>query len=355
MVLLCSAAFLGAAGAANTETLADRRLAVARMSPADQQELLRKQQRFAALPAEEQERLRRFQAAIDADQHADRLRRVLVNYHEWLKTLSPSQRYALEGMAPARRIEEIKQVMQEQQSRRQRELLTSNDKREVVRWLEDIVWQHRKRLINEMSPEWRKRFLKESEEEQRRRLPYVALRSRRDDPQRERPQVDEQEIERLSKQLSAKARAELASQPNLQAKQKLVGGWISTAMFDRWRSGRGSSRRPSPPPEADLVRFFQEDLPARERDELMSLPSDEARERLLRLYWQRERGESMLRGGPGGPRSDGSRRDGRPPGDERFSPRGGPPRKHPEAPPGPGNPREDRDRLEYDDWGEPIF
>jgi hypothetical protein len=340
---------LGASTAAalRAEDLADRRLAIARMSPVDQQELLRKQERFLALPAEEQERLRQFQAVIDADPQASRLRSVLVGYHEWLKTLSPSERYGLAEMPPADRVERIKQIMRRQELERQRELLTSSDKREIVRWLEDIVWQHRDRLIKEMPPDARKRFLKESQEEQRRRLPYAAMRSRRDAPQRE--QVDEKDIERLSRQLSAKAKDELAKQPSLQEKRKLVGGWISTAMFDRSRFGRGS-RRPSMPPEADLVRFFQEELPARDRDELMGLPSDEARERLVRLYWQRERGESMLRGGP---RPDGPRRDGRPGEGKGLGPRKGPPGDQGDRPAGPPGRHGPPDRPTDGDPAEP--
>lgn len=54
-----------------------------------------------------------------------------------------------------------------------------------------------------------------------------------------------------------------------------------------------------------MAQFFQNDLEPRERDRLMNMPQSKMREELRRLYWQHERNEAMLRGGPGGPRPDG--------------------------------------------------
>ena len=49
---------------------------IAHLQPAEQQSLLRKQERFHSLPPAEQERLRTLQATIDADPHADKLQRI---------------------------------------------------------------------------------------------------------------------------------------------------------------------------------------------------------------------------------------------------------------------------------------
>ncbi len=289
------------------DDLRDRRMHIANLSPADQQELLHTQERFLALPVEEQQRLRALQAAIEEDPKAEQLRQVLAGYHEWLKTLSTGERAELAEMPLDDRIAKIKSERKREEAVRlyvqQNELLTGHDKREIVEWLEDIVWKQRKELLDDMSSERRERFEHRSPQEQRRDLAYSALQRSRSDGRPGRfLDIDEQDVQRLAEKLSKEAQEELGKHAGASEQRKLVGSWISAAMFDRARSGR--SRRSTSLPEADVAQFFQQ-LPARERDHLMSLPPAKAREELRRMYWQRERGEDVFRGGPSGPRPDG--------------------------------------------------
>lgn len=331
-------------------SFAERRSEIAAMSPADQQELLRKQERFLALPQEEQERLRKLQHAIDADPKADRLRLVLRNYHEWLKSLSPSERIELNERPPAERVAKIKQIVHRQEAARRHaqsvELLSRRDMNGILEWIEDIAWQHREKLVSEMSDRMRSWFEKENKERQRRLLLHMALdRARGGDGRKAMVNIGEADIQRLSQRLSEKPKAELAKRENLQEQRKLVGGWVFSSLIERSESGR-SSRRGAPLPEADVAQFFERELSARKRDELMGLSPSKQREELRRMYWQRERGESTFRGGPG-PRPDGKFGPRRGPGE------GGPPRDGDR--PRPEKPRNPGDDAPPDSSGEPEY
>ncbi|HEV3137664.1 MAG TPA: hypothetical protein VGZ26_07160, partial [Pirellulales bacterium] len=135
-MLAVGAATVGSA----SDDLAGRRLQIEHMTPAEQQDLLRRQERFSTLPLEEQQRLRSLQASLDADPHARQLEQVLKHYHEWLKTLSPGQRAELADLGPADRVARIKRIRQQQEFARQQarraELLSTKDVQEIVRWSE---------------------------------------------------------------------------------------------------------------------------------------------------------------------------------------------------------------------------
>ena len=141
-----------------------RRSQIASLQPAEQQELLRKQERFNALPVEEQDRLRSLQAALDADPNAERLHQVLIHFHEWLKTLTPSQRAELADLPPQQRVQAIQRLQKQQQMARDRthrtELLSREDVRKIVRWAEAAAWTRREDLLAGLPPEQRKRFEK---------------------------------------------------------------------------------------------------------------------------------------------------------------------------------------------------
>jgi hypothetical protein len=323
-VCVISVVCLGTGGSLRGDDDLDaRRREIASLSPADQQELLRKHERFLALPEAEQERLRELQAAIDADPEGERLRQVLAGYHEWLKTLSTGQRSELAAKPPAERVKDIQRIMRHQEMQRRNELLTRHDKREVMRWIEDLVWQQRELLFAGMDKRRREWFEQRNEEDQRRALVFEAIERSRRSRGQERMEIREEDIDKLAKKLSDRPREELAKQADLASKRGIVGGWVFSTWLERMDYGRGP-RRPAPLPEADVAQFFENELPALKREELMSLPQSEAREQLRRMYFDRqERGPFFRdgrpgRGGPPGgpgdrPRGDGERPDRRGP------------------------------------------
>lgn len=302
-VVICLIVF-GASAHAD-DRLDARRAQIAGLQPAEQEELLRKQERFAALPADEQQRLRAFQAALDADKDAGRLEQVLARYHEWLKTLTPSQRAKLAELLPAERVAEIKRIQQQQNSARERmhraDLLSWVDMKEVLSWTEDFVWTRRKDLLADMSKEQRQRFGKWDRQRQRRELLLRAFeRSRREGPGA-LDALDQADIDSLTHKLSEKPRQVLTGAGSLADKRKIVGGWIGTAMhrLDPWPS----SRKQGSLVVEDLLQYLQNEVPPTDRERLLKMPRDKMLEELRGMYFERSR-----YGGPGGP----PRFDGRP-------------------------------------------
>ncbi len=323
----------GATRAMAADDLVARRQRIASMSPVEQQELLDKYQRFSALPPDEQERLRELQAAIDADPKAERLREVLAAYHEWLKTLSPGERAELLEMSPTERVEQIAQRTRKQAFRRRleesAEMLTRRDMNIIVHWIERILWQQRDTLVSQMSPRHRERFNREDEQSQRRHLVYFAIERARSSRGKTRVDIRDEDIGYLSDRLSPQAREELGKRTDFEDRRNLIGRWVLSAMFERSDDGR-SARRAELLPKADVAQFFDEELSAGKRDELMRKDPRDAREELRRMYWRGKRSESMFRGSPRGPRGGGPRPDRR--GPDRFRPDGPRPAPH-EGPP----------------------
>ncbi len=252
-VCLCTAFAAGAVAsgtAVASDDAAARRLQIAQMSPGDQQELLRKQERFLALPASEQNRLRALQASIDADPHAKELLHVMARYHEWLKTLSPSERAQLGELPPDKRVKRIKEIQQKQHATRlqqhRAQLLSSQDMHAIVKWSEDVVWAHRDSLLADLPEPRRKAFEAIDPKKQHHALLLTVLdRSRRGGGPHALTAIHTKDIETLQAQLGEPARQELAKESSLQEQRKIVIGWIRVAMQQRaesWQASRRASR-----------------------------------------------------------------------------------------------------------------
>ncbi len=282
-----------AARAASSDELAARRRQIAGMQPAEQQELLRKFERFEALPAEEQARLRALQLAIDGDPRSKQLHEVLDRYHEWLKTLTPAERADLADLPPEERVERVKRIQQRQQAARERahqaELLTRVDVREIIRWAEDLAWKRREQITAHMPEKQRKYFEKNSPDRQKQMLLRMLVfeRSRRGPSAHPLVLVEQGDVERLTKKLSAPAKEELVAAGDLSAQRKKLAGWVGTAMhLEAWQG----LRRFGPGMSDDLAHFLQHDVPLDKRERLLKMQPDELRDEVRRMYFQRERG-----------------------------------------------------------------
>jgi hypothetical protein len=320
--------FAIASGAMATDDRAARRLAISQMPIAEQQELLRKQEQFLALPTDEQNRLRTLQAAIDADPKSEQLNRVLKQYHEWLKTLSPGERAELAELSPADRVAKIKQFQQRQRTAKlqvqRTEALTPQDMRVVLRWTQDLLWEHREKLFKDMPESWRKKLEREDVRGQRRALLYAAtFPGRKSSGPHPLSMVKQSDVSALADKLSPTAKEELAKTTDLSEQRKIVRGWIGASMHEL----EPSWQRPRKLPlvvEQELTQFFERDLRPSQRERLLNLPNEQMREELRRMYFQRERLES---GGP----------------EDRGPPPPGPPRDHDKGAPRPRGPRLPRD------------
>jgi len=333
-------------GTADDE-LASRRERLENMTEAEKEELRRKKERFDALDPDEKRRLHGLHDEICRHQHADRLRRVMGLYYEWRKTLTPGQRAELSSLPPEKRIERVKQLMQQQQARQIRELvntpLTPEDVRAVFTWLHEYAQRHEAELLA-LLPDDAKRHLERIKDAKMRfRVLLFALQRHRSGSKA--PTPDEQEFERLAERLSKEARKALESVEDNDKKFLLVQQWIRAAMVSRMMPAVSKET---------LQKFFAEDLTQAEREHLEGLPQDRAHAELRKKYYEhrfkrpgghwRPPFHQRPGGGSGGPH----RRPGGPHGDRRGDgppddrgggtpdDRGGP--RHDRAGPGPRGP-----------------
>ncbi len=315
------------------------RQTIAALSPVERQQLLRLQERFHELPADEQRRLRQLHDALAHDPQEEALRETLRAYHEWVLTLSHTQRAELLKRRDdtAQRLELVRQLQFDHPPH-----LRSEDRRALVAWLE----KHFEPQLPQRAQAW----LRAGGRYGSFRLLWTIYNvwsrgPRNDDGLAIRPETEQE----LLSQLSAEAQRQWRRANTPEEKKLLVAAW---AMQIIRRMSRGEIP-PLPASREALAEFFEKELKPSEREELLALPT---REREQRLIWYYLRAHPPDRGpddsgprGPFFPLLDFGRGDGAPggapgggPGGGRaghgserpgFGPSGGPPRSGPPSGP----------------------
>jgi hypothetical protein len=336
-----------AAPARAQESAAQRQQRIESMSPAAKRELLRQQEKFDALPLAEQERLRELhrQLSDPSNPDAPALRRVLHEYSEWLKTLSTADRRELLDLAPAERIERIKQVQNEQIRQPKPE-----DVAGLFRWARQYAADpaHHEDILKGAPDFGRRRFAQKDPREKN----WAAVQIMRDRLQvyySGRPPewngwrenywgspagLTDAQLADLRAELSESTRRQLEKMPADQ-QWEVIGDWF------RYSTGFGfSSRRMadwlSPQERAEwldqsFIDEFFEGLPEQQQEWLLNLPPDDMQRALEQMYVAQffdmsgGIGPGFGGGYPGGgpPGGRGGRQDGRD--DRRPDARGGGP------------------------------
>ncbi|REK06779.1 MAG: hypothetical protein DWQ37_22310 [Planctomycetota bacterium] len=314
-VLVSACLAMAADGRPSSQELAARRAEVASMSAAEQQELLRRWERFQALPAAEQERLRKLQAEIAADPNSERLREVLAQYHEWLKTITPAERASLAELSPRARVKEIERIQRRDRFEQRLEALEPSDFDEIRRWIDDLVEQHREELVEGLSGRYRAMYEHRSDPDAKKMVLVYRLFAHRG---RDESLVTADDVQLLTDSLSESARAKLDEATTAKERRRTIGGWLFATLGQNhsWHGGRHAN----PMVGEELLRFLQNDVEPGKREELLKKPREEMLRELRRMYFERE-----LRRGPPRPSFD-DRRPGpgprsRPPASDREKPR----------------------------------
>lgn len=285
------------------------------LSPEEKAALLQKKERFDALPKEEQDRLRALNSSISTATHSEQLHRTLDRYHEWLKSLTTKQRADLLELPAEQRIDRIKELMQEQERARLRDLggkqLPEGDIDAIFTWLDEFMKQHEDKYLERLPEDYRKRLLDQEEVSRRRSLMRgIIMRG----PRNDFPMPMREDFERLLPTLSAATRAALESAKTPDEKQQLARQWIFSAMISKVLPAAS---------EEDLRKVFNELAPdQRERLERKT-PEEIKRELTWRFHWKQWPGREGGWRGPGGPGFRG-------PGG--LGPGGGPPKRAEDEP-----------------------
>lgn len=315
------------------------------LSPEEKAALVQKKERFDALPKEEQERLRALNTSITTSAHGEQLHRTLDRYHEWLKSLTTKQRADLLELPAEERIDRIKELMQEQERARLRDLggkqLPEGDIDAIFGWLDEYMKSHEDKYLERLPEDYRKRLLDQEEVSRRRSLMRgIIMRG----PRNDFPMPMREDFDRLLPTLSAATRAALESAKTPEEKQQLARQWIFSAMISKVLPAAS---------EEDLKKVFNE-LRSDERERLeRKTPEEIKRELTWRFHWKQWPGrEGGWRGGPGfgpggfrpGSKGDGPGGKGDGPGPGGRGPGNGPPKRPDsekgEPPPPPMPPKE---------------
>ncbi len=318
----------------------------------DRQELVGRQQRFEQLSDVEKERMRTLHAALRNHPDAARLDSVLLQYSQWLSTLTPNERYAILDTPADQRVDRIRQLRAREEDQRLTELgLNTQDARVILDWFNQQLSEHQGKLLEGMDARERER-LERIPNDNARKIALSAQmlfnRGRNNRADQLFNMIRREERDRLKALLSNNAREKLLAEEARGSDtdaNKLLAEWIRASAMNRFR-----------PPEItdeELLKSL-ENLPAAVRADLERLPRDQMY-RALRERFHGFRGDMFdrRRGGHGenfrggdnrGRPGDRERGEGRPPRDGRppfdgpgfdrpFDDAAGPPPTPPPSPP----------------------
>lgn len=286
-------------------------------SPALKDELRRKLETFDRLDQSEQDRLRDLHANLEASPDRQRLEGVMLQYHEWLTTLTANQRAGLLQLPAEEKIAEIRRLMQQQRQQEFQKLvetkLAPEDVKAIFGWLDYYVASHEQELLATLPESMRERLSQPNIPDiMRRRGLLMAMGSRT--PGTQLPAPTEDDLAKLTDSLSEQARAAVDGVPSGEQKLELVRQWVRAAFASRFMP---------PVSEERLTRYYrehQDDFDPEKREELESLPPEQFFATMRRMYAQEHRGRWGRRGdgdhyGRGPWDRDRDRRDDRPRGD----------------------------------------
>lgn len=302
--------------AEETDSMVDRRRRVESMSLEAKRELQRSAERFAGLAPEERQRLRNLHENLHSDLDADRLRRIMHGYCEWLNSLDSYSRMELAEMTPDNRVASVKRRLEMEKRREGARRPGGKDMGVLREWMAAFVARHEAALLATLPEEQRKQISMFKEDQRRRQMMLMQLSQRWQTaaPGRLPPVMTEADLANLRKRLSAETRKRLEDQsPDKQ--WQLVHGWL---LWGWWHPGDG--RRPGGPQSRDdderLAEFFEKGLSDEERDRLLAMPGEEMQRELQQMFINRVR----MPKGPGG-HPDAGRHNNRPGGVERPMPK----------------------------------
>jgi hypothetical protein len=298
-------------GASAGETLSDRRERVESLNLAAKEDLLEHWKRFSQMDREEQDQVRRLHAQLEDDEHSAALRRVMLNYYDWVKTLPRWQQEEIREMPPERRVQQVKKVLEQQAQKagkgpplaeamrsyrnwkgplqpkgKRSAWLSPQDVEGLLEWFDGYVRRHGTQVLEKLPETQRQRISRELEQtkdvlRRQETLTAVWLRWLLDNPGKV-PVPAEAELAELRAKLSPETRRRLESQPPEQ-QWRTLSSLVPLFALQQYAARRVDGALPAVS-EEELAHFFEKELNARQRDQLLSLPGEEMTRELWRMY-----------------------------------------------------------------------
>ncbi len=329
-----------AARARADDTLAERRLRVESLSLAAKEDLLEHYRRFTTLDPSEQERIRRVHEELEQDPNGAELRRVMLNYYDWLKTQPPYQQAELRELPPARRVQQVKRLLEQQQQKKPKgpaladalrdyrlwkgplqpggrsAHLSPQDVEGILQWFDSYVSSHGAQLLEALPEAQRKQFgreLAQAKDPLRRHEMFMSmwLRIQLDNPAKV-PPPSAADLADLRWRLSADTRRRLEERPPAE-QWRIVSSVVPLFVLQQYAARRIDGALPAVT-EEELAQFFEKELKPWQRDQLLSLPGEDVTRELWRAYlrWKlsqlpRPPGRAAADAGVRAKRADGAR------------------------------------------------
>jgi hypothetical protein len=264
--------------------LEQRRQRLESLSPSEKRDLLAKKDRFDRLSDDEKTHLRALDSQIHRHPNSDQLLHVLKRYGQWLATLSPTDRAALQSLGPEERIKRIQELRSQEHDLRLSGLgLSKMDADVIVDWWNRFVASNEKLVVEQLDKSDRQAYSRMGPESPNRTmfLRFSVWRSM-DDLLKKVPRGD---ITQLVDRLSDPARKRYVGL-NPDEQTELLEKWLKESL--RYHM------RPPAPSEDELIKMAER-LPPEEREKLERLPRDEFLQALRGRWdsqqmWRRSRG-----------------------------------------------------------------
>ncbi len=305
--------------------LSERRAWINRLTPEKKLLLNREFDRYSALAPEEKQALEQIDQYVQSEpERGEQLIRVMQRYHDWLITLTPTERANLSDAVPDKRLALVRQLKQDQENRLFARLGGPNapqDLEAVLHWMQDFALAHEVEIMEALPDDKRqelKKLAQRGDDRGGKRLYQRRLAAELWQPNSsvKMPAISDADLQPLLAQLSPDKQQELKSKTDTADRVQILRSWIRSAMRAQWTQfvsqggwrgmgGGGSGGGPGGGFNADRTKRFQDDLKhfeeqlsPEEKKQLDDLPPDQRQTELLKRF-QKSRSPSGPRSGFG--------------------------------------------------------
>ena len=261
------------------ETAQQRRERLEKMTPEQKGAIAERKQRFEARSREEQEQLRKLAADIEADPQGEKLKQVLTNYHEWLKSLGSEEQSKVLSASADERLAKIKDAQAHQAAQRLQAFLlelSPEDVNAISVWLEVYVFNHEQEFSKLTPPQFRAGMERLPKHERIARYVWgIPWRIRTKAPL---PDPTDQELDQLVSNLSPRAQEMLDEAENREQKWEYALEFINQVQ---------QSKR-FPRLSKEELHKFAASLPSEQRKALENKTANEMMNALRNLYYSQK-------------------------------------------------------------------
>jgi len=249
------------------------------MTPEHKVKLLQKKERFDALSAAEQDRLRKLHGELTSQPNGDRMFGVLERYNHWLMTLTSAQQAELMELPIDKRLAKIRELQQKQIESHFLDLsfqLEKEDIHTIYSCMEDFVTRRQDEILAKMDPRASALIVSNPNPQTRRHLLMRAVFAYRRSQNESPPVVpSEADFATLATQLSPTLQYELTTQKTDENRRSLVMACARYSFYARYA--------PPPPSDEELSKFYAT-LKAEDRQRVEKLEPRQMRRELIQLY-----------------------------------------------------------------------